>query len=199
MNVSRATILVVAILLAACSERALDTVEPEVVSQPRPTEIDARADDGCWYGGCAGPFYSATPVRFGRFEVGEELEGIPGDAVARSGDCSSEDNNYHCAFTTTDGIEYVMFERYVARKRLVVSPGQPLPFGLRSDATVVELAAVMRDLIGVESRIVARDDGVTLITHVGTMGSLDHPQWLYFNVDRQGRFAEIVWQGPPAM
>jgi len=97
----------------------------------------------------------------------------------------------------SDGVEYLLYEHVVARKRMTLPTSYPLPFGLRGDETRDELSRVMRDLIGVETRIVSTAPGSTLITHEGTLGALENPVWLDFELDARGRLKQITWQGPP--
>lgn len=131
----------------------------------------------------------------GRFEVGDEVAGFPDDTVTRQGDCRDDDQ--HCAFTLEDGIEYLMFDKWVARKRLVLPTGRPLPFGLRGDESVEELARVMRNLVGVEAEVTDTHEGGKLVSHAGTLGTLENPMWLYFEFDAEGQLREVIWQGPP--
>lgn len=186
--------LVAVVTLFACGESQVPPSSPSP-----PTTVASVDDPRCWYGRCEGPFHSAEPVRYGRYQVGDEIAAIPVDAITRQGDCASEADNYHCSFTLDDGIEYLAYDRWIARKRIALPTTHALPFGLRGDETVLELAQLVRHLLGVEARIVPLSRGAILITHGGTLGTLENPQWLEFTVEADGRFSEICWQGPPTV
>lgn len=185
--------------LAACSPpRQSEAPAAPAERRTQATEAADR-DPRCWYGGCEGPFYSAGPARFGRFEVGDRVPAIPDDAVTRSGDCSSDADAYHCSFTLSDGVEYLIHEQWVARKQIVLPTTHALPFGLRGEESQEELVRRMSELLGVEASVVVVREGRALISHEGTLGTLESPMWLYFELDESGRLSEITWQGPPTV
>jgi hypothetical protein len=196
MKLGRA-ILPFLILLAACSQEARVVQTPQ--AQPQEPIVPSMQDPRCWYGGCEGPFYSANPVRFSRYEVGDRIDRIPDDAVTRSGDCQSATDDFHCSFTLSDGVGYLIYEHWVARKRMTLPNSHPLPFGLRGDETQDEVARLVRNLVGVDAKITTLRSGGTLVSHEGTLGTLENPMWLQFRLDEEGRLIEITWQGPPTV
>ncbi|MEJ0060042.1 MAG: hypothetical protein WDM79_10895 [Terricaulis sp.] len=142
-----------------------------------------------------GPFYAATGVKYGRFEVGDRVTAIPDDAMERW-DCPEVEEE-DCAFTLPDGVEYLLYQNVVARKRIVLPTTHPLPFGLRGEESAEELVAVMQRLVEPEVSIVRYSSGRAGVRHQGTLGTLENPMWLRFGLDDAGRLNEIVWQGPP--
>lgn len=182
------------LVLAACSPQPAEAPAGSPPQRVQTTEAP-EGDPRCWYGGCEGPFYSAAPARFGRFEVGEQILSIPEDAVTRSGDCA-DNAVMDCAFTLPDGVEYLVFERWIARKKMVLPTTHTLPFNLRGDESQEELVRRMGETLGIATSLETRD-GRAWISHEGTLGTLENPMWLYFELDEAGRLSAITWQGPP--
>ncbi|MEZ5960468.1 MAG: hypothetical protein R3C30_08565 [Hyphomonadaceae bacterium] len=190
----RAALLMLA--LAACSPQS--GPQSAVGQAVAPEEVE-ESGAPCWYGGCDGPFYSAAPARFGRFEVGDVVPEIPDDALTRSGDCASDADEFHCSFTLSDGVEYLIYRQWVARKRITLSNSRVLPFGLSGDESQAQLVRRLSEVLGVEASVVVVREGRALISHEGTLGTLESPMWLYFELDESGRLSEITWQGPPTV
>lgn len=197
MNLERAIFALLAGALTACSQQATTAESSGRAEAPRTVQVDGIEDPRCWYGGCEGPFYSAAPMRFGRFELHDRIDALPAGAVIRGEACDlvGEDG---CVFSLPDeGIEYLVVMNWVARKQIRLPMSHALPFGLHGNETRDELVRVMRNLVEAEPRIAALSNGRTLITHEGTLGTLERPEWLDFELDENGRFDEITWQGPP--
>jgi hypothetical protein len=104
-----------------------------------------------------------------------------------------------CGFELTDGVRYSVWGAVVVAKRVPVAPGARLPFGLSGYETPEQALLVMRRVVSAPAEVVQRDDGVRLVTHHGTLGTLENPMWLYFEFSQAGHFTEVILQGPPTV
>jgi hypothetical protein len=144
----------------------------EVVAPPK------AASEECGYGGCEGPFYDAAVADFGSLPMGAQVNAIPSDAVEHHGDCAGPD--VYCGFQLADGVRYSVWGTTVVAKRVPVTPGSQLPFGLSGRETPEQALLAMRRVVSAPARVVQRDDGVRLVSQAG-------------------HFTEVILQGPPAV